>query len=69
LQLTNVPLVTADSEDGQAGNVQDGSAPVMDDAAREEAHPSSSASAANPGSTAAVTNSGKTAVCDLTSVH
>ena len=68
MQLTNVTLVTADSEDGQAGHVQDGPAPVIDDAAREEAHPSRGGSAGSPSSAAAVTSSGKTAESDLTSV-
>jgi len=68
LQLKNFTLVTTASEDGQAGHVQDGPAPVMDDAAREEAHPSRGASAANSSSAAAVTSSGKTTVSDQTSV-
>ncbi len=68
LQLTNVLLVTADSEDGQAGHVQDGPASVSDDAAREEADPSSGASTQNPSPAAAVTSSGRIAVSDLTSV-
>ena len=68
LHLRNVLLITADSEDGQAGHVQDGSASVSDDAAREEAHPSRGGSAANPSSAAAGSRSGKTAVSDLTSV-
>ena len=68
MQLTNFTLVTTASEDGQAGHVQDGPAPVMDDAAREEAHPSRGASTQNPSATAAVTSSGKTTVSDQTSV-
>ncbi len=68
LQLTHVPLVTADSEDSQAGHVQDGPASVSDDAAREEADPSRGASTENPSPAAAVTSSGRIAVSDLTSV-
>ena len=65
--LTRTSL-SADSEDGQAGHVQDSPAAVINDAAREEAHPSRSESARNPSSTAAISNSGRTAVADLTSV-
>ena len=68
MQITNVPHVTADSEDGQAGHVQEGPAPVVHDGAREEGDPSRSGSAANLSSTAAVTSSGNNPVSDLTSV-
>jgi len=54
--------LSADSEDGQAGHVQDGPASVNHDAAREEAHASRGESAGNPSSTAAVSSSGRTAV-------
>ena len=68
MQLRNVLLVTADSEDSQAGHIQGGPASVSDDAAREEADPSSGASTQNPSPAAAVTSSGRIAVSDLTSV-
>ncbi len=58
----------ADSYSSQAGHVQDGPAPVMDDAAREEADPSRGGSAENASPAAAVTSSGKTSVSDLTCV-
>lgn len=68
MQLANFTLVTTASEDGQAGHVQAGHAPVMDDAARQEVHPSRGASTENPRSTAAVTSSGTTTVSDQTNV-
>ena len=66
LRLTGACL-SADSEDGQAGHVQNGPASVSHDAARE-AHPSRGGSAGNPSSTAAGSSSGKTAVSYLTNV-
>ena len=68
MQLTIASLVTAGSEDSQAGHVQDSPASVSDDAAREEAHPSRSGIAGSPSSAAAVTSSGRTVVSDLTNV-
>ena len=73
LQLTNLvtlnqACLSADFEGSQAGHIQEGPASVMDDAAREDAHPSRGGSAQNPSSTAAGTSGGRTTVSDPTRV-
>ncbi len=70
LRLTNLvtlnqACLSADFEDSQAGHVQDGPASVMEDAAREEAHPIRVGSAERPSSTAAGSSSGNTGISDL----
>ena len=61
--------MSADSEDGQAGHVQDGPASVTHGAAREEAHPSRAESARNPSPAVADSTLGKPQLYTASSLY